>query len=108
MSSYSYAGNFENPADSFNAIEITDGPNAGKFYIAIAENTGNGDGSIELRPHTMHGDNLDQSLFDDWDSADEWIEGTAQRFEEDYEQYLEENHDELARMDEYEQWRNEY
>lgn len=55
-----------------------------------------------MTPHTKG------ILFEDEDTANEWIESVAESFEEDYDNYLEENHDAIVQMERYEQWRNEY
>jgi hypothetical protein len=58
------------------------------------------DGSAEAdRPHTSG------RVFASEDEALEWIEGSAEFFEQDY---LEENGPEIARQERYEMWRNEY
>ena len=46
--------------------------------------------------------------FDDESDAWEWIEQMSDAYEEQYDRYLEENSFEIARMERYEAWRNEY
>lgn len=48
------------------------------------------------------------ATFDDEDEASEWLEAMEERWEEQYDDYLEENSHEIARMERYEAWRNEY
>lgn len=41
-------------------------------------------------------------VFEDEDQAYEWIESVKERFEEQYDQYLEENHDAIVQQERYE------
>lgn len=91
MSKYSYAGKFVNPADHWFVKEVDD-----HFEIWVLKDDGTD------RPHSSAGH------FEDYEDAAEYIESVRERFEEDYDQYLEENGAEIARMEAYEDWRNEY
>jgi hypothetical protein len=128
MSRYTYAGDFVNPttgwvvipnpnpirrADDDSIIEsfiigipITDGEivqvlrnegaDAANELLALRDKTGG------YRPHTS------ETVFMNEDDATEYIESLEDFFEQDYDDYLEENHFELVRMERYEMWRNEY
>ena len=115
MSRYVYAGEFVNPANCFAVAENPDG----EGYIVVVNMTAHEilDGVIDgnytveeaaemqrrgWRPHTSAG------VFAEWDDAREWIEGVEESFDADYEEYLEENRYEIAQMERYEAWRNEY
>lgn len=93
MSKYTYAGKFVNPAAnlyvSYNStLEVYE------IWVQLDEQ--------QARKHTS------APSFTDEDEANEYIEAVAESFEEDYNQYLDENRDEIRRMEEYEQFRNEY
>lgn len=47
-------------------------------------------------------------VFQDEDDAHEYVNHLEEFYERDYDDYLEENHVEIARMERYEMWRNEY
>jgi hypothetical protein len=117
MSRYTYAGDFTNPVEAMGVAETMDG----KFYITVTETVtnrqsivdGNALTTIEsvattVRPHTMHGENIDQNLFNELEDANEWIADLEETFERDYDDYLEENRYSLHQMELYEMWRNEY
>lgn len=59
------------------------------------------------RLHTSHASG-DWPGFDEEADAIDSIEATEEFFERDYEQYVEENHYEIAQIERYEMWRNEY
>lgn len=117
MSQYSYEGDFINPAGSFIVVP---NPNEEKGGYIIAVKVSTNDILQELingaitseeaynlrlkgwRPHTNN------TVFEDEDQAVEWIEGLEEFFEQDYEDYLEENHHSIVQMERYEMWRNEY
>lgn len=114
MSRYTYAGRFVNPTQDFYAREGDDGLG----YVWIKEKVPCDCGCPRCtaydevdRLHTMHGTDPahPQKGFEDGiEGAEEWIQQTAEFFEQDYDQYLEENHYEIAQMERYEAWRNEY
>jgi len=98
MSRYTYAGTFSNPTGNWIVKRVDD-----KFGIFVRSDERQEDGSIEPdRKHTS------APLFDEPEEAAEYIEGKAQDFEEDYDDYLEENRYEINRMEQYEAFRNEY
>lgn len=98
MSRYTYAGDFQNPTTGW-IIK----PVGKKFGIFIRSTERADNGSIPAdRRHTS------APLFASDDDAAEWIEGTAEFFEQDYDDYLEENHDSIAQMERYEAFRSEY
>jgi hypothetical protein len=128
MSRYTYAGDFVNPTTGWvvipnpNPIRRADNEDViESWIIGIPINDseivqlfrdGDIDGAKQLmelkdstngyRPHTSN------VVFTSEDDAHEYIENLEKFFEEDYDEYLEENHSEIARMERYEMWRNEY
>lgn len=60
-----------------------------------------------LRLHSSHARGQ-WSGCEDVTDADELIESIEQRFEDDYDDYLDENRHSIAQMERYEAWRNEY
>lgn len=115
MSRYTYAGEYRNPTESFGVAPNPDGEG---FIITIALSADeilrelingtitNEEAALQRergwRPHTKG------TVFDEHEDADEWIEGTAESFERDYDDYLEENSYALRQMEMYEMHRNEY
>lgn len=97
MSRYSYAGKFVNPTEGFFVKLVDD------HYEVWVRADRQEDGSCE--PDHKHTGAPD---FDEAEDAAEWIEGTAEFFEQDYDDYLDENSYEIARMEAYEDFRNEY
>ena len=111
----SFYGEYRNPAGDFSVAENPDGEG---FIITVAvsdksilKNLLDGDITTDeaqelysrgWRPHS------NGTVFDDEDDAYEWIENVEQRFEEQYDDYLEQNGFEIAQMERYEMWRNEY
>lgn len=57
---------------------------------------------MEYRPHT------NGIRFEDESDAHDWIEQVAEQYEAQYDQYLEENSYQIAQMERYEAWRQEY
>lgn len=97
MSRYSYAGPYRNPTEGFFVKEVGD-----HFEVWIREDR-DADGSCPPdRKHTK------TPKFDEAGDAHEWIEALSESFEEDYDDYLEENRFEIAQMERYEAFRNEY
>lgn len=110
-----FHGTFVNPTESFCVRENPDGDG---WIVAVALTPADIlsallDGEIDesearlqrergWRPHTT------ARIFAESEDADEWIEGLHESFERDYDDYLEENSHEIAQMERYEQWRNEY
>lgn len=98
MSKYTYAGDFQNPTQDWIVKPV-----GKKFGIFIRSTKRREDGSIPAdRRHSS------AKLFSDEEDAHEYILGMNEFFEEDYDQYLDENHEEIARMERYEAFRNEY
>lgn len=118
MSRYSYAGPFRNPTEDWKVIpnpqgegyvwgipitdkEIVDFIRDERYQEAkelqeLKDSTGG------YRLHTKN------QVFEEEEEAIESLEALEEFFEEDYDQYLEENHHEIVQMERYEQWRNEY
>lgn len=97
MSRYSYAGEFRNPADSYFVKPVDE-----HFEVWVRSERAK-DGSAEAdRPHNR------APKFDGAEDAEEYIDHIRETFEEDYSDYLEENHAELARMDAWEAFKREY
>jgi len=112
MSRYTYAGEFKNPTENYyvKAVAVTEADEfdnlseTGDFvYEVWVRYDRESDGSA--RP-----DNKIEKAgqFEEADEAEEWIEGVREFFEDDYSDYLEENRYEIARMEQYENFRNEY
>lgn len=59
------------------------------------------------RLHTSHATGKWEGC-QDWTDADELIENIRERFEEDYEDYLDENRHSIAQMERYEMFLNEW
>jgi hypothetical protein len=97
MSRYTYAGAYRNPTKSFYVKQV------GEHYEVWVRSPRNRDGSAPAdHPHSRG------LKFDEPDEAEDWIEGISEFFEKDYDNYLEENHYEIAQMERYEAFRNEY
>lgn len=99
MSRYTYAGRFQNPAENYIVKPVRGG-----FGIFVREDKRQSDGSIP--PDRRCNGRLSKTFQDDFD-AHETIEGVREFFEEDYDQYLEENHDSIVQMERYEAFQNE-
>ena len=67
----------------------------GDYYIGVREPDGT------VRPHTSG------QRFEEEDEAFEYIEAMHERFEEEYDNYLEENRHAIVQSERYEMWRNE-
>lgn len=103
MSRYSYAGDFRNPTEGWQVRENSEG----KYIVVVPRYCECGSVCcshpiLEMTPHTR-GD-----VFEDEDTAHEWIESVEESYERDYDDYLEENHDAIVQMERYEQWKREY
>jgi hypothetical protein len=105
MSAYTYAGPYKNPTAGMFVKEVGD-----LFYIFIRSDRAPDGSAGPDRPHTRHG--RDQTVlengFEEAEDAEEWIAQTSEFFDRDHEQYCEENHADIARMEAYEAFRNEY
>lgn len=98
MSRYTYAGTFQNPTGNWIVKPVGQ-----QFGIFVRSTEREEDGSIPAdRRHTS------APFFDEPEEAAEYIEGQAEAFEEDYDDYLDENRFEISRMEQYEAHRNEY
>lgn len=113
MSRYTYEGKFMNPTEGFHAQETREGIG----YVWVRERVKCDCGCPNCkhynevdRLHTMHGDpeHPVKGFEGGAEEAEEWIEAQREFFEEDYDNYLEEHHDDIVRQERYEQWRNEY
>jgi len=96
MSRHTYAGPFKNPTEGFYVKAVRD-----HFEVWIREDR-NTDGSAP--PDRRH---AKSPKFEEAGDAQEWIDGLYDFYEEDYDQYLEENHLEIVRMEQYEAFLNE-
>ncbi len=99
-----YHGIYVNPTTDW---RVTLNDETGKYFIEVPERCECGSECcskpiLSWRPHTKG------LQFDEQDEADDWIESVSEKSEADYDQYLEENHHEIAQMERYEMWRNEY
>lgn len=88
----------KNPADDF---VVQPNPGGDGYIIGVRRRCECGSSCcsrpvIETTPHTR-GD-----VFDDEDDAYEWIDSVKERFEEDYDRYLEENRDAIVQQERYE------
>src|SRR4051812_20853907 len=104
MSRYTYAGPFKNPTEGWyvKGIFSPDGDHEPRFQIWIHHDREK-DGSAEPdRRHTSAPE------FECEEEAAEYIQGMQEFFEEDYSEYLDENGPEIARMEMYEDMRDEY
>lgn len=99
MSRYSYAGPFTNPAENYIVKPVRGG-----FGIFVRTKDRRPDGSI---PKDRRATGRLKRVFKESDDAHEYIQGVKEFFEEDYDQYLEENHDSIVQMERYEAFRNE-
>jgi len=104
MSRYSYAGGFQNPTDEYN---VEANPNGEGFILTVNVYCECGEPCCSkpktgTRPHT------NGAVFEDEDQAYEYLESLRDRFEEDYDDYLEENRHAIVQAELYEMWRNEY
>lgn len=96
MSRYTYAGPYRNPTEGFYVKTVGD-----KFEVWLHFNR-EADGSAQPdRKHTS------APSFDEAEDAGQYIEDLHSFFEDDYSDYLEENHSELAAQDRYEAFLNE-
>ena len=100
MSRYTYAGKFVNPTEGY-IIK----PVEGGYGLFLRHDERKADGSI---PADRRLTGRSGQVFAEWEDAQEYIEGMAEFFEEDYDQYLEENRFELMQMERYEAFRDEY
>lgn len=97
MSRYTYAGKFVNPTEGWYVKEAKDG----LFEIWVRSDR-NADGSAD--PDHRH---TSAPRFEDDGEAAEYISDMRDVAEQDYDDYLEENHDDIVRQERYEDWRNE-
>ena len=110
MAKYTYAGDFINPAEHLvvvqnEADDVKEGDEP-TYIIGVKDYCQCGSPCcskplLGVHPHTAG------KVFEDEDDAYEWIESLRERFEEDYDDYLQENSYEIRRMELYEQFRNE-
>lgn len=97
MSRYSYAGKFVNPTEGWFVKPV-----GKKFGIFIRqERKANGSAPPDRRHTTA-------PLFAEHEDAVEYITDKREFFEEDYDAYLDENHDSIVAMERYEAFRNEF
>ena len=96
MSRYNYAGKFVNPTEGFYVKPVGE-----HFEIWVrADRAPDGSAPADHK-HTSAPE------FEEHEDAQDWITGTAEFFEEDYDDYLEENRYEINMMERYEAFQNE-
>jgi hypothetical protein len=101
MSRYSYEGTFKNPTEGFYVKGVVNDDGSEHWEIWIREERA-ADGSCP--PDRQHSK---KEKFDDPEVAHDFILGTAEFFERDYESYVEENHYAIAQMERYEMFKRE-
>ena len=103
MARFSYDGPFRNPAEN---LGVFLDPNDGLYYrgrkVPCECGCPNCTATLLVKANPN-----DEGSEDAGDVA-EAIDDEAEFFEQDYDQYLDENHHAIARMEAYEMWRNEY
>jgi hypothetical protein len=107
MSRYTYVGKFVNPVEGM-GYELGDDD---KYYITVEDSSPCphcGKPEVTTRRHSMHGEKGDRQGFDEAEDAIDWLEGTREAFEDDYDNYLEEHHDDIVAQERWENFRNEY
>lgn len=98
MSRYSYAGPYRNPTEGYFVQAVRE-----HFEIWIRHDR-ESDGSCAADRKVK----IRYNKFEEYGDAMEAIAEMAEAFEEDYDQYLEENHYDIVQMERYEAFRNEY
>lgn len=105
MSRYSYAGTYRNPTEGFFVKEEADG----LFYIYVRDDRAADGSAAPDSKHTMHTRARSPVPgFEEHSEASECITQLAEAADEDYERYREENHFEIAQMERYEAFMQEY
>lgn len=103
MSRYTYAEPYRNPTEGMYVKEfVNDAQDEWQYEIWVRQERAEDGSAPPDHKHTS------APTFDTMEDANEWLDGLSEFYEQDYEQYLEENHTELVRMELYELWRNEY
>ena len=107
MSKYTYAGDFINPAEHYVVVQNeADDAEPGTYIIGVKDYCQCGSPCCSkplLGTHPLKGG----MVFEDEDDAYEWIEHLREKFEEDYDDYLQENSYEIRQMEMYEMFKNE-
>lgn len=109
MSKYTYAGDFVNPTDTWRVAQKFD--DKGEYlysYIEVLRKKERTDEDGKVWKTEYWEAHTSGRAFPSDEEAYEYIEDIEQSFEEDYDDYLEENHDAIVQMERYEMWRNEY
>lgn len=96
MSRYTYAGEYQNPTTGFYVKLVGE-----RFEIWVRADRAKDGSAPADRKHTS------APTFDEPSDADEYIADLAQFYEDDYDDYLEENHDSIVQMERYEAFLNE-
>src|SRR5262245_54691092 len=104
--SRTYEGDFVNPTEHMRVIENPDHERGG-YIIGVVEYCSCGKPCCskpvtDIRPHT------NGKVFDEADDADDYLDNLREKAEQDYDDYLEENHDAIVQMERYEMWKREY
>jgi hypothetical protein len=103
----SHHGEFVNPVGSWRVAHRVTEVGADVYFIEVMRKevitvNGNEGEFFYWSPHTSGNEWAEQ------EDAEEFIEATEAKYEEDYDEYLEENRYEIAQMERYEMWRREY
>lgn len=96
MSRYIYAGPYRNPTEGMYVRPVGE-----KFEIWVRSDRAEDGSAPPDHKHTS------APSFEDEGEAHEWLDDLAAFYEEDYDQYLDEHHDEIVAQERYENWRNE-
>lgn len=98
-----YAGPYRNPTEEWT---VEHDEERGDYYIGIVEYCRCGSPCCS-RPVTGTRPHTNGLRFEEFDMASDYIEQMHERYEEDYDQYLEENRHAIVQSERYEMWRNE-
>ncbi len=92
-----YVGPFKNPTENMFIKQV------GEKYEIWVHGEDQDDNQAHDRPHSNR-----DLVFEEYEEAIEYLDGLHEHFEEDYDRYLDEHHDDIRRQEEYENYRNEY
>jgi hypothetical protein len=87
----------KNPADDFVVLEAADGG----YIIGVRTYCECGSACCS-RPETGTRPHTKGQVFEDPDEANDWIDNCRESFEDQYDAYLEENHDAIVQQERYE------
>lgn len=105
----SYSGEFTNPVGTWRvaAVPHPEHPHEEQYVIQVFREEDREIDGVSGR-FSYWEKHTSAPTFDDEDEAHDWMDAVEEKYEEDYDRYLEENRYEIAQMERYEQWRNEY